>query len=186
MDASVATLRALAAECEADITLLRSRTEPTGAVRCSDEIVAWDVAHACMLQVADWLVRARLADDDFIDLRVAVVGNVDAGKSTMLGVLTHGDLDDGRGKSRSKIFRHKHEVHTRRQHLLPCRMSVVAARHWAHELHFDRHPRLQQHWADCEQAWSRRLAGLAADMLGGVQGTTRAVICQISSHKACR
>jgi GTPase len=29
---------------------------------------------------------------------VAVVGNVDAGKSTTLGVLTRGSLDDGRGK----------------------------------------------------------------------------------------
>ena len=29
--------------------------------------------------------------------RVAVVGNVDAGKSTLLGVLTHGELVNGRG-----------------------------------------------------------------------------------------
>ena len=31
-----------------------------------------------------------------MEIRVAVVGNVDAGKSTLLGVLTHGDLDNGR------------------------------------------------------------------------------------------
>ena len=30
--------------------------------------------------------------DDFMEVRVAVVGNVDAGKSTLLGVLTHGIL----------------------------------------------------------------------------------------------
>ena len=41
--------------------------------------------------------------------RVAVVGNVDAGKSTLLGVLTHGGLDNGRGLARQKLFRHKHE-----------------------------------------------------------------------------
>lgn len=43
-----------------------------------------------------------------------MVGNVDAGKSTLLGVLTHGELDNGRGMARQKLFRHKHEVETGR------------------------------------------------------------------------
>lgn len=47
-------------------------------------------------------------------IRVAVVGNVDAGKSTLLGVLTHGALDDGRGFARQKLFRHKHEMESGR------------------------------------------------------------------------
>lgn len=47
-------------------------------------------------------------------LRVAVVGNVDAGKSTLLGVLTHGELDNGRGFARQKLFRHKHEMESGR------------------------------------------------------------------------
>lgn len=39
------------------------------------------------------LVRKNYDDlDDFMEVRVAVVGNVDAGKSTLLGVLTHGVL----------------------------------------------------------------------------------------------
>jgi GTPase len=42
------------------------------------------------------------------------VGNVDAGKSTMLGVLTHGELDNGRGFARQKLFRHKHEIESGR------------------------------------------------------------------------
>lgn len=46
--------------------------------------------------------------------RVAVVGNVDAGKSTLLGVLTHGELDNGRGTARQKLFRHKHEMESGR------------------------------------------------------------------------
>lgn len=46
--------------------------------------------------------------------RVAVVGNVDAGKSTLLGVLTHCELDDGRGHARQRLFRHKHEMETGR------------------------------------------------------------------------
>ena len=46
--------------------------------------------------------------------RVAVVGNVDAGKSTLLGVLTHAELDNGRGTARQKLFRHKHEMESGR------------------------------------------------------------------------
>ncbi|KAK3615109.1 GTP-binding protein 1, partial [Elasticomyces elasticus] len=45
---------------------------------------------------------------------VAVVGNVDAGKSTLLGVLVKGGLDDGRGKMRVNLFRHKHEIESGR------------------------------------------------------------------------
>ena len=43
-----------------------------------------------------------------------MVGNVDAGKSTLLGVLTHGELDNGRGHARQKLFRHKHEMESGR------------------------------------------------------------------------
>jgi GTPase len=43
------------------------------------------------------------------EVRMAVIGNVDAGKSTILGVLTKGVLDDGRGRARANLFRHKHE-----------------------------------------------------------------------------
>lgn len=39
---------------------------------------------------------------------------VDAGKSSMLGVLVKGDLDDGRGRARVNLFRHKHEIETGR------------------------------------------------------------------------
>ena len=45
---------------------------------------------------------------------MAVVGNVDAGKSTLLGVLTHGELDNGRGMARQRLFRHKHEMESGR------------------------------------------------------------------------
>lgn len=39
---------------------------------------------------------------------------MDAGKSTMLGVLVKGGLDDGRGKARVNLFRHKHEIESGR------------------------------------------------------------------------
>ena len=37
-----------------------------------------------------------------------------SGKSTLLGVLTHGELDNGRGFARQKLFRHKHEAESGR------------------------------------------------------------------------
>lgn len=48
------------------------------------------------------------------ELRLAVIGNVDAGKSTMLGVLSRGGLDDGRGRARVHCARHRHESDTGR------------------------------------------------------------------------
>ena len=45
---------------------------------------------------------------------MAIIGNVDSGKSTMVGVLTRSMLDDGRGLARSKVFKHSHEESTGR------------------------------------------------------------------------
>ncbi|KAJ2275373.1 hypothetical protein J3F81_001842 [Coemansia sp. RSA 371] len=44
------------------------------------------------------------------ELRVAVLGDYGAGKSTVLGCLTHGEADDGRGKARLNLMRHQHEL----------------------------------------------------------------------------
>ncbi|OQV25802.1 GTP-binding protein 1 [Hypsibius exemplaris] len=60
--------------------------------------------------VNTYLIRRRIDEEDFLEVRIAVLGNVDAGKSTLLGVLTHGELDNGRGLARMKLFRHKHEA----------------------------------------------------------------------------
>ncbi|KAJ2083092.1 hypothetical protein H4R24_001067 [Coemansia sp. RSA 988] len=66
-------------------------------------------------RMLQYLVRRRPAIvEEIMELRVAVAGNVDAGKSTMLGVLTRGRLDDGRGKMRVALFRHKHEIESGR------------------------------------------------------------------------
>ncbi|CAI8013854.1 GTP-binding protein 1, partial [Geodia barretti] len=93
--ASLATMQALASACGADMSVLRERQAEEG-------------------HTADCLVRRRVEEDDFMEVRVAVVGNVDAGKSTLLGVLTHGELDNGRGTARQKLFRHKHEMESGR------------------------------------------------------------------------
>lgn len=59
--------------------------------------------------VAECLVRRARSDDDFVEVRVATLGTVDAGKSSVVGVLTHNMLDNGRGLARAPILKHQHE-----------------------------------------------------------------------------
>lgn len=47
-------------------------------------------------------------------VKIAVAGSVDAGKSSLIGVLTTGELDDGRGSARRRILRTKHELESGR------------------------------------------------------------------------
>lgn len=61
------------------------------------------------------LVRRRPQSiESLTEIRCGVLGNVDSGKSTLLGVLTKNVLDDGRGKARVHLFKHKHEIETGR------------------------------------------------------------------------
>jgi len=94
--ASVATLQSICDQLEADCNQLRTKACEGGR------------------RSVQYLVRQRADTRDFMEIRVAVVGNVDAGKSTLLGVLTHGELDNGRGHARQKLFRHKHEAESGR------------------------------------------------------------------------
>lgn len=48
------------------------------------------------------------------DMCIAVLGGMDAGKSTLIGVLTGGELDNARGRARLNLFRHLHEVQSGR------------------------------------------------------------------------
>ena len=48
-----------------------------------------------------------------IEIRIGVVGNVDAGKSTLTSVLVNGKNDDGRGSARESVFNHSHEKNGR-------------------------------------------------------------------------
>ena len=44
------------------------------------------------------------------EIRIAVLGNVDSGKTTLISSLSNKILDNGRGYARSRIFKHKHEL----------------------------------------------------------------------------
>jgi GTPase len=47
-----------------------------------------------------------------INIRIAVLGNCEAGKSTLISVLTHNELDNGSGRARLNLLRHIHEIQT--------------------------------------------------------------------------
>lgn len=53
-------------------------------------------------------------DNKYIDIKVAVAGNVDGGKTTLIGTLISGQKDNGRGLTRSSVFNFIHELKTGR------------------------------------------------------------------------
>lgn len=93
-DESIATLTRMAAELQADVTIVCEKVLKEKEPR---------------RRVGEALVR-RYGEDEYLDLRLAVCGNVDSGKSTLIGVLTTGKLDNGRGAARANVFQHKHEI----------------------------------------------------------------------------
>jgi GTPase len=56
------------------------------------------------------LIRKVPEDSQFIDIRIAVLGNIESGKSTLVSVLTNAELDDGLGRARLNLLKHKHEI----------------------------------------------------------------------------
>lgn len=59
------------------------------------------------------------------EIRIAVLGNVDSAKSTLISTITNKILDDGRGFARSKIFKHKHEKETGRTSSISFRYMKI-------------------------------------------------------------
>ncbi|XP_052836282.1 LOW QUALITY PROTEIN: GTP-binding protein 2 [Drosophila gunungcola] len=96
MNASLTTLKQMAHSLGASTSVLRRKTI------------------ASRRSVAEVLVRKIPDDQHNIEVRVAVLGGADAGKSTLLGVLTQDELDNGHGRARLNMFRHMHEIQSGR------------------------------------------------------------------------
>ncbi|TKR70107.1 hypothetical protein L596_022171 [Steinernema carpocapsae] len=100
-------------DLEASLKTLKKMTDALDAtLEVTNE---WDVTHAgCenRKQVVEILVRRIPDRQQRIDLKLAVLGCADAGKSTLCGVLTHGVLDNGHGEVRQNLFRYAHESRT--------------------------------------------------------------------------
>ena len=55
----------------------------------------------------DYADLAKTEEFELNDCRLAMIGNVDSGKSTLIGVLMSHSLDDGRGLARSLVLKHR-------------------------------------------------------------------------------
>jgi len=112
IDSIAVTMATLAQIAEANgsrVRVIRSRINPEG------------------MKVTEVFVRRVTPADVPVEVRVAAVGNVDSGKSTLLGVLSSGSLDDGRGSARATVFHHPHER-------LTGRTSSIGHQHIAYDL----------------------------------------------------
>ncbi|KAF8931178.1 hypothetical protein EDD21DRAFT_380938 [Dissophora ornata] len=134
MEMSLQTLRRMADFLKADVTILRrvsvestqqqTTSEDGSAVAAGPGIVRKQLSTYTNsgsprtepeYLVVEAKVASRLADEHhFLEIRVALVGGPDAGKSTLLGRLAHGIADNGRGKARLNLLRHRHEISTGR------------------------------------------------------------------------
>ena len=97
-DESVHTVRRMAAVLECEVSLV-----------CEKVVSSQPTLRCCEL-----MIRRVSKNSGCLDLRIAICGNVDSGKSTLTGVLTTGVLDNGRGSMRQSVFKHKHEIDTGR------------------------------------------------------------------------
>lgn len=97
MDESLRTLEKICAKIDAVMTLttrkiISRKKEP-------------------VKEIAEVLIREDRGKK-FVHTKICALGSVDHGKSTLLGVLTNGVLDNGNGSARSTICTLKHELQT--------------------------------------------------------------------------
>lgn len=92
MSSSMSTLKLMASQIGANIQMLKRKILPSGRTCC------------------EVLVRKIPETKNIEEIRISVMGSVDSGKSSFIGVLTTGELDNGRGKARLNMFRHFHEI----------------------------------------------------------------------------
>ncbi|KAI1163657.1 GTP-binding protein [Nemania serpens] len=130
MDESMMTLKVMAASLGCRVEVQRMKAVGTcdwlenperrpSRLRHED---LW-VAEALIVPILDRQSTAATDDDSSVangaprrgastteQLRVSLTGPTTSGKTTLLGTLANGTLDDGRGRSRSYLLKHRHEV----------------------------------------------------------------------------
>ncbi|KAI1213999.1 uncharacterized protein F4807DRAFT_410100 [Annulohypoxylon truncatum] len=129
MDESMATLKVMAASlgCRVEVQRMKaigtcqwvdSTPESEGKIHVAD---LW-VAEALVMPVLNIESNKNGQEVDQLSatprrgasiteqLRVSLIGPTTSGKTTLLGTLSNGTLDNGRGSSRINLLRHRHEV----------------------------------------------------------------------------
>ncbi|KAI1203918.1 GTP-binding protein [Nemania serpens] len=130
MDESMMTLKIMAASLGCRVEVQRMKAVGTcdwleNPERRHSQLHHEDlwVAEALIVPILDRQSRAVTDDDSSVangaprrgastteQLRVSLTGPTTSGKTTLLGTLANGTLDDGRGRSRSYLLKHRHEV----------------------------------------------------------------------------
>jgi len=90
---SLKTLCGMASALKADVVILLMR-------------------HGYEGKLTELLVRSNQKDGIKLDIKIMLLGDKQSGKSTLIGVLTSGQLDNGNGSARMHVHVHKHEVLT--------------------------------------------------------------------------
>ncbi|KAI0442091.1 GTP-binding protein [Xylaria telfairii] len=126
MDESMMTLKVMAASlgCRVEVQRMKAvgtcdwlenSEQPHSQLHHED---LW-VAEALVVPILDKQSRSTADDNNGTprrgastteQLRVSLTGPTTSGKTTLLGTLANGTLDDGRGRSRSYLLKHRHEV----------------------------------------------------------------------------
>ena len=103
---SIETLHEIANLCNADISIVRK-------LQFHDS--NW---------IAEFLVRKRPLERKSLPsaITIATIGNVDSGKSTLIGTLISGQLDNGDGKNAVLVARYRHEIESGRTSAISTRI----------------------------------------------------------------
>uniref|UniRef100_A0AC35UHV5 Tr-type G domain-containing protein n=1 Tax=Rhabditophanes sp. KR3021 TaxID=114890 RepID=A0AC35UHV5_9BILA len=100
LNESLVTLHKMAKELNARISIINEREVP---------ISSKSLVRRRMIEV---FVEQECVPENIKEIRIGILGAADAGKSTLCGVLTHGELDNSHGSARINLFRHLHEFKT--------------------------------------------------------------------------
>lgn len=92
LDESIKTIKRLITDINAEFNIINIKTSDNKG-----------------RSIAEILIREIPMENDPIEVRISVIGNVDAGKSTLIGVLNGGKLDNGNGEARNVCLRFPHE-----------------------------------------------------------------------------
>jgi GTPase len=104
LEKSLQTLKRMADRLGASVTTLRDRIVTTTPTTSAEKQQQRKTVEMLVRKVPDCLIN--------INIRIAVAGNCEAGKSTLISVLTHEELDNGQGRARLNLLRHIHEIQT--------------------------------------------------------------------------
>jgi len=95
-------------ELEESITNLEYMAQCVGCTLTIQKVLA---ANSPGLMTAEIMLKKMERETiGAIQIQIAVAGDTDAGKSSLIGVLLSGEKDNGKGLSRTHVFRHNHEV----------------------------------------------------------------------------